>query len=189
MALKDLMGRTTTPEIARPEPPPAPAPPRPAAASPVAAQSCLGASTTLKGELRCSESLRIDGRVEGEVHCEQTLTVGERGCVIAAIDGDTVVIAGEVQGDITARSKITLERTARVTGDLCTPGIVIQEGATLEGRIMIGGNSAPAPQKAAAAAPTVAAAAPATPAPARTGDTAKPAPPRAAGPPPPAPGA
>jgi cytoskeletal protein CcmA (bactofilin family) len=76
--------------------------------------------------------------VEGEVHCDHAVAVGEPARVRASIEADSVVIAGEVKGDIAARSKITLERTARVTGDLCTPGIVIQEGAKLEGRIMIG---------------------------------------------------
>ena len=131
MALKDYMARSG-PEPARPEPSPVTAP-RPATPSP-AYTTCLGPTITLTGELRCGESLRIDGSVKGEVHCDQLLTVGEKGSVFASIEGDTVVIAGEVKGDITARRKITLESTARVTGDLTTPGIVIQEGARLEGR-------------------------------------------------------
>jgi len=149
MALKDFMARTQGPEPGRPEPQ-AVVTSRPAAPSPVHT-AYLGPTTTLTGELRCGESLRIDGTVKGEVHCEQVLTIGEKGSVHAAIDGDTVVIAGEVKGDITARRKITLESTARVTGDLTTPGIVIQEGARLEGRIMIGG--APPSDAAAMAAP------------------------------------
>ena len=111
----------------------------------------LGASITITGEMRCGESLRIDGKVKGEIHGDQLITIGEKGSVHGAIEGDTVVIAGEVQGDITARRKITLESTARVTGDLSTPGIVIQEGARLEGRIMIGGG--PPPEAAQTAAP------------------------------------
>ena len=47
-------------------------------------------------------------------------------------------MSGEVRGDITARRKITLQKTARVKGNLCTPGIVIEEGARLRGRIVIG---------------------------------------------------
>lgn len=136
MALKDFM---TRPEAPRVEPPAAPvAAPRPSAQSPLHS-TYLGASITVTGELRCGESLRIDGKVKGEIHGDQLITIGEKGVVQAAIEGDTVVIAGEVQGDITARRKITLESTARVTGDLATPGIVIQEGARLEGRIVIGG--------------------------------------------------
>jgi cytoskeletal protein CcmA (bactofilin family) len=150
MALKDLMARTPVPEPVRPEPPAPPpvAAPRPAP-PPVAPVTHLGAGSEISGRIRCAESLRIDGRVKGEIFCDQLLTVGDGASVQAAIEGDTVVIAGEVQGDITARSKIKLERTARVTGDLCTPGIVIQEGAILEGRIMIGGQ-VEAPRAAAA---------------------------------------
>jgi cytoskeletal protein CcmA (bactofilin family) len=146
MALKDFMNR---PEPARAEPQAAPAP-KPAAQGP-AHSTYLGASITLTGELRAGESLRIDGKVKGEIHGDELITIGEKGAVHAAIEGDTVVIAGEVQGDITARRKITLESTARVTGDLSTPGIVIQEGARLEGRIVIGGG--PPPEAAQAAAP------------------------------------
>lgn len=141
MALKDFMARSQGPDVV-PEPQPVVAP---AATARLAAPSplhttYLGASTSITGELRCGESLRIDGTVKGTVHCEQLLTVGEKGTIHAAIEGESVVIGGEVKGDIKASRKITLESTARVTGDLTTPGIVIQEGARLEGRIMIGGS-------------------------------------------------
>jgi cytoskeletal protein CcmA (bactofilin family) len=144
MALKDFMNR---PEAARVEPPAATAAaaaprPAPSAQSPLHT-TYLGASISVTGELRCGESLRIDGKVKGEIHGDQLITIGEKGSVHATIQGDTVVIAGEVQGDITARRKITLESTARVIGDLSTPGIVIQEGARLEGRIVIGGSPPP----------------------------------------------
>jgi cytoskeletal protein CcmA (bactofilin family) len=141
MALKDFMNR---PEPARvePAPPPAASKPSPSAQSPLHT-TYLGASITVTGELRCGESLRIDGKVKGEIHGDQLITIGDKGVVHAAIESDTVVIAGEVQGDIKARRKITLESTARVIGDLSTPGIVIQEGARLEGRIVIGGGPPP----------------------------------------------
>jgi cytoskeletal protein CcmA (bactofilin family) len=152
MALKDLIARAPGPEPLRPEPAPV-AVTRPAPASPVHT-SYLGPSFSISGELRCGESLRIDGKVKGEVYCEQQISIGEKGCVHATIDADTVVIGGEVEGDIKARRKITLESSARVTGDLSTPGIVIQEGARLEGRIMISG--APQSEPAAAAKPRAA---------------------------------
>ena len=67
----------------------------------------------------------------------------------AMIEAESVVISGEVKGDITARRKITLGKAARVTGDLRTPGIVIEEGAKLEGRIVIGPDEKVATRKAA----------------------------------------
>jgi hypothetical protein len=65
----------------------------------------------------CRETLRIDGRLEGEVHCEKSVIIGEGATVRAAIEADEVAISGEVKGDISARRKITLDRTARVIGE------------------------------------------------------------------------
>ena len=133
---------------------------------PAAPPSCVGASCEFSGKIQSPESIRIDGRVKGEVHCEQTVTVGESASVEAAIHAASIVISGEVKGDMSATNKITLQKTARVTGDLRTPGIVIEEGANLEGRIVIGPNekSAAPKQPAArtAAQPHESAAAPAS---------------------------
>ena len=110
----------------------------------VSPSTSIDSMSDLKGTLRCKETLRIDGRVKGEVVCDKTVLIGEGARVHASIVADTVQISGEVKGDITARSKITLDRTARVIGDLATPGIVIEEGAKLEGRIVIGSDEKPA---------------------------------------------
>ena len=81
------------------------------------------------------------------MHCEQTVIVGESASIQAVIHAASIVISGEVKGDMTATNKITLQQTARVTGDLRTPGIVIEEGAKLEGRIVIGPDEQPAAPK------------------------------------------
>jgi len=98
----------------------------------------------LTGTLAFREGVRIDGRVEGEIDCKKTVVVGETGKVHAAIRSESVVIHGQVEGDIAASRKITLHKSARVTGDMCTAGIVIEEGARVEGRILIG-TETPAP--------------------------------------------
>jgi cytoskeletal protein CcmA (bactofilin family) len=98
----------------------------------------LDASVEFTGTINCQESIRIDGRCKGELYSDHSVIIGEPAVLEMAIEADSVVVAGRVNGDITARRKITLERTACVNGNLCTPGIVIQEGAKLEGRIVIG---------------------------------------------------
>ncbi len=110
----------------------------------IAPSTSIDSTSDLRGTLRCKETIRIDGRVKGEVECDKTVLIGEGGKVHANIVADTVQISGEVRGDITARSKITLVRTASVIGNLSTPGIVIEEGAKLEGRIVIGSDAKPA---------------------------------------------
>ena len=100
-------------------------------------------SSKLTGKLYCQGPVRLEGQVKGEIRSEQEVTVANGACVEAAIRAECVLIAGEVVGDIVATRKITLEKTASVTGDLRTPGIVIEEGAQLEGRIDIGSKQAP----------------------------------------------
>lgn len=114
--------------------------PEPPVRSPRAATppSCIDDATEFEGKIQSSKTIRIDGRVKGEVHCSQAVIVGESASVEAVIHAASVIISGEVKGDLSATSKITLQKTARVTGDLRTPGIVIEEGALLEGRIVIG---------------------------------------------------
>jgi cytoskeletal protein CcmA (bactofilin family) len=137
MALKDFMARgergveavEATPRVL-PAVPPAP--------RTVSPSTSVDASSELEGKLRCQQTLRIDGTVKGEVECERTVLVGEGARVFASIAADEVHVAGAVEGNIAARRKITLERTAIVKGDLTTPGIVIEEGAKLSGRIVIG---------------------------------------------------
>jgi cytoskeletal protein CcmA (bactofilin family) len=108
----------------------------------VAPSTSVDASSDFEGRLRCKETLRIDGRIQGEIECEKIVIVGEGARVHACVDADEVQVSGIVEGDITARRKITLECTAVVVGDLVTPGIVIQEGAKLKGRILIGSDAA-----------------------------------------------
>jgi cytoskeletal protein CcmA (bactofilin family) len=114
----------------------------PANPTPLAA-TFIDASTHIQGSLRCKETLSIDGHLSGELECEKTVLVREGAQVHADIVAEAVQITGEVSGNITARRKITLDRMARVKGDLVTPGIVIEEGAQLKGRIVIGSEKEP----------------------------------------------
>jgi cytoskeletal protein CcmA (bactofilin family) len=144
MALKNLMGMSDKPNMSEGESTPRVAIPTPRTVAPT---TSIDATTQLSGKLRCEDTIRIDGRVKGEIRCEKTVIIGQAASVEATIQADTIAIAGEIKGDIKAKRKITLESTARVTGDLATPGIVIEEGAKLEGRIVIGAEERPAAQK------------------------------------------
>lgn len=140
MAIKGFMAKTeresaSTHEAPRPAAPAPPTAPAPRAVSPT---TSVDASSELEGRLRCKQTLRIDGYVKGEVECDKAVLVGEEARIFASITADEVQVSGIVEGDITARRKITLSRTAVVVGDLTTPGIVIEEGARLKGQIVIG---------------------------------------------------
>ena len=107
------------------------------------AETYFDESAQFSGTLHLRQSVCIDGAIEGEIECDQTVRIGPSGRVTARIRAQSVVIEGELHGDIEARGEITLHKTARVFGDMTTEGIVVEKGAKVEGRITIGCVSAP----------------------------------------------
>ena len=108
-----------------------PAPPR-------STGSFLDASSAFEGVIHSAEPLRLDGRVKGEIHCKDTVVIGESARIEATIRAEVVAVSGEVRGEVHASRKITLGATARMVGNLTTPAIAIEEGAELVGRAQIG---------------------------------------------------
>jgi cytoskeletal protein CcmA (bactofilin family) len=112
-----------------------------AAAPPEVAENAttyIDAGAEMVGKLKFKDTVRIDGRVEGEIHSTNNVIVGEGATVAANIEADSVVVHGTVEGDIIVKRKITLHKNARVTGEIQTSGIVVEEGARFRGRILIG---------------------------------------------------
>ena len=94
----------------------------------------VGNGTVLTGETNFQAMLRVDGHLTGRVTSENgTLIIGSTGKVDANIAVAAALINGMVNGDIIASEKIELGRTARVTGNIQTPRLVMEEGAILEG--------------------------------------------------------
>ena len=87
------------------------------------------------GKLSFKDTVRIDGRFEGEISSDNTLIIGETGQINASIDSEIVIVSGTVEGDITARRQITLHKTAHVTGNIQTAMIAVEEGAYLSGQV------------------------------------------------------
>ena len=90
------------------------------------------------GKLNFKDTVRIDGKFEGEIASENTLIVGETGAVTATIRSQVVVISGEVHGEITATGQVVLHKTARVDGNIHAPRLVVEDGAVFTGRVEMG---------------------------------------------------
>jgi len=90
------------------------------------------------GKLNFKDTVRIDGRFEGEIASENTLIVGESGSVTATIKSQIVIISGEVHGEINAGGQVVLHKTARVDGNIHAPRLVVEDGAVFTGRIEMG---------------------------------------------------
>ena len=101
----------------------------------------LGKGTTVTGTLVLAGPGRIEGRVDGEVEAQDTLTIGDGAIVNARIVGTTIVIEGRVTGDVTARQRLELRASARIQGNVTTPSLIVHEGAILEGQCSMSGGA------------------------------------------------
>ena len=96
----------------------------------------IGKSVIIKGDLSGSEDLTIEGQVEGKIELRQNvLTIGPNGKIKAAVFAKTVIVQGEVQGDITATERVDIRDAGSVDGDLSAPRIAIADGAHFRGSI------------------------------------------------------
>jgi cytoskeletal protein CcmA (bactofilin family) len=93
----------------------------------------LGADTEFEGKLSFKGSVRIDGRLKGEILTDGTLIVGETASLESNIQVSHIIISGEVRGNITASDRIEIHAPARVFGNIETPVLVIAEGVVFEG--------------------------------------------------------
>ena len=94
--------------------------------------SVLGSDLSIKGDIKASADLHIDGSVEGDIACD-SLVQGETSKVTGAITAETARLAGTVTGSITARELVIL-KTAKIDGDVFYDALTIEQGAQVEGR-------------------------------------------------------
>jgi len=96
----------------------------------------IGKSVVIKGELSGSEDLAIEGHVEGKIELRQNvLTIGPNGKIKAQVFAKSVVILGEVTGNVTASEKVDIRDNGSVDGDIAAPRVAIAEGAHFRGSI------------------------------------------------------
>ena len=101
-------------------------------------QASIGRSLTIKGEISGSESLYIDGRIEGTINIpEHRVTVGRNGNVTADVNAREVVIMGKVHGNVICSDRLDIRSEGSVTGDVVTQRISVEDGAILKGSVQV----------------------------------------------------
>ncbi|HHI92368.1 MAG TPA: polymer-forming cytoskeletal protein [Gammaproteobacteria bacterium] len=98
----------------------------------------VGPGSVFTGTISGSGHTIVLGRVEGSSELDGVLVVGEGGCWVGDIAAKYIVIAGQVEGSITAREKMEIVCTAKICGSLTSPFIAIAEGAVHEGEVRMG---------------------------------------------------
>ncbi|HSA63613.1 MAG TPA: polymer-forming cytoskeletal protein [Nitrospira sp.] len=98
----------------------------------------LAKGVHLKGEIRVDGTVRIDGRLEGEIHTKGQVIVGEDGLVQGIVEAGTVVSSGRIKATVTAVERVQLLKTAVLIGEVHTPVLMMEEGAKIQGTTDMG---------------------------------------------------
>ncbi len=102
-------------------------------------QGRISRGVEISGDILFADALQVDGKVNGKVISESgTLIVEQTGEVQADVDVGVCVIRGALNGNLNARSRVEIYKTARVQGDITTPVLLVEEGAMLSGAIAMG---------------------------------------------------
>jgi cytoskeletal protein CcmA (bactofilin family) len=96
----------------------------------------IGKSVVIKGELNGSEDLTIEGHVEGKIELkDHVLTIGSNGRIRASVFAKSVIVLGEVVGNVTGTEKVDIRDNGSVDGDIVSPRVAIAEGAHFRGSV------------------------------------------------------
>jgi cytoskeletal protein CcmA (bactofilin family) len=129
-------------------PPPVAAPPPPAqpVAAPPAARpvepprsrgvATIGPSIAIKGDVTGDEDLVIEGRIEGKILLKaNSVTIGRNGRVKANVYANSIMVEGEVEGDLIGKDEVVIRQSGKVKGNVAAPRVVLDSGARFQGSI------------------------------------------------------
>ena len=103
----------------------------------------IGKGSVIEGKIKIKNSIRIDGKIKGEISSTGTVTVGADGEVEGTINAANAIIGGRVRGKMNIPSKIILEKNSVLIGDLKTQKLNIAEGAIFDGNCIMEDKNAP----------------------------------------------
>ena len=101
-------------------------------------EAFLGKNTTFEGKMIFEGIARLDGKFHGEIFSGDALIIGETAAVNAEIKVGTLIVDGEVSGNVSAALKIEIHSTGKLHGNITAPTLVIEEGGFFEGSCNMG---------------------------------------------------
>lgn len=117
--------------------------------------SIIGPGMKVVGDCETEGTVRIEGRVEGSVRAGKAVVIGKQGTVVGDVMTQDAVISGHVTGTLTAESRLELQATCQIDGEIRTRRMQLEEGAVLNGTVQMGDKKKPpASPSGSTAAPT-----------------------------------
>ena len=100
--------------------------------------SIIAPGMKVVGDCSSDGIVRIEGRVDGRIKAAKSVVVGKEGVVIGDIETQDLIVAGRVSGTITAQSRVELQASCHVEGDIRSRRIKLDEGGRVDGRLHMG---------------------------------------------------
>ncbi|MEN8143496.1 MAG: polymer-forming cytoskeletal protein [Gemmatimonadota bacterium] len=100
--------------------------------------SIVGPGMKIVGDCSSDGTIRVEGRVEGSIRAGKSVVVGQEGIVVGDIETQDAIVAGRVQGSVAADSRVELQATCRVEGDIRSRRVKLDEGGQVDGSLHMG---------------------------------------------------
>ncbi len=108
-----------------------------------APQSVIAADVEITGTIKSAGSVRVDGKLDGELHCTGDAVVGPDARIKGNLSVNAVSIEGAITGNVTAKDRIEMKSTARVTGDIRAKRLSVEDGVTFIGKSEVNPSGTP----------------------------------------------
>jgi len=105
----------------------------------------IAAGTVFEGKMKTPGSIRVDGKVVGDIVATQNISIGTSGDVEGNLTATSVTIGGKLKGSVVVQDKLVFESKAVVRGDIKAAKLVVDEGAQFDGKCAMSGEAKPMP--------------------------------------------
>ena len=102
--------------------------------------SIIGPGMKITGDCESDGTIRVEGTIEGSVNAAKSVVVGKEGIVVGDITTQDAIVAGRVNGSVTAESRVELQASCRIEGDIRSRRVKLEEGGQIDGSLHMGAN-------------------------------------------------
>lgn len=107
-------------------------------------KTVIAEDAEITGSIKCSSDVEIDGKLNGDLTCSESATIGSSAIIKGNISANNITVLGQINGNITANEKADLKSSARVSGDIKAKRLVVEDGVTLLGKCEVAPAQIPA---------------------------------------------
>lgn len=100
--------------------------------------SIIGPGMKITGDCESDGTIRVEGSIEGSVRAAKSVVVGKDGLVVGDVTTQDAIIAGRVNGSVTAESRVELQASCRIEGDIRSRRVKLEEGGQVDGVLHMG---------------------------------------------------